>query len=96
MIKSGTSVPFHRFLIELSEKYHCKPGDIRFDFVYRNNKAEFNMKPLCYEGRFDRVQSKYDQRGFWMMNIIYIESAEPIIIEKDGLSFRVYPNKIGK
>lgn len=46
MIKSGTSVLFHRFLIEISEKYHCKPGDIRFDFVYRNDKAEFNMKPL--------------------------------------------------
>lgn len=96
MIKSGTSVLFHKFLIEISEKYHCKPGDIRFDFVYGNDKAEFNMKPLCYGEGFDRVQSKYDTRGFWMMGIIYIERTEPLIIEKDGLYFRVYPNKIGK
>ena len=31
-----------------------------------------------------------------MMNMINIVMTEPPIIEKDGLMFRVYPNKIKK
>lgn len=54
------------------------------------------MKPLDFGGGFDRIKSRYDGRGFWMMNMINIVMTEPPIIEKDGLMFRVYPNKIKK
>lgn len=94
--KDGDSVPFYRFLIEYSKKFGCEPKDIRFDFKYRNCRTEYNMKPLDFGSGFDRVESRYDQRGFWMMGMINIVITEPLIIEKDGIMFRVYPNKIKK
>lgn len=94
--KDGERVPFYRFLIEYSKEFNCEPKDIRFDFEYKNGRTEYNMKPLDFRGRFDRVESRYDDRGFWMMNMIDIVMTEPPIIEKDGLMFRVYPNKIKK
>lgn len=96
VFKNGDCVPFYRFLIEYSKEFNCEPKDIRFDFKYRNGCTEYNMNPLDFGDGFDRVKSRYDGRGFWMMNMINIVMTEPPIIEKDGLTFRAYPNKIKK